>query len=302
MIYRQQAELLIDTLPLVFQDDRIAMKGGTALNLFLHDMPRLSVDIDITYLPLEDRKTAFSNIHSILSKIQKRLQSTLGCEVNSSQKLDGSEKEVKLVVERNGVQIKVEPNFTIRGAVFSPEKRDIGQKCGKEFGKNATVPCLSRADLYGGKICAALDRQHPRDLFDVKIFFETGGFDRDVVAGFLFYLISHNRPFHEVLRPHLKSLQSSYNAEFLGMTETMVALSDLEETRTYLVSSVLSALTEKDRQFLLSVADVKPVWELYPYPKIQEYPSVRWRLQNLKAMNGKKRKIQSDELKNLLKI
>lgn len=302
MIYRQQAELLIDTLPLVFQDDRIAMKGGTALNLFMHDMPRLSVDIDITYLPIEDRKTAFSNIHNILSLIQKRLQSTLGCEVNSSQKLDGSEKEVKLVIERNKVQIKVEPNFTIRGAVFSPEKRDISQKCRKEFGKNATVPCLSRADLYGGKICAALDRQHPRDLFDIKIFFETGGFDQDVVAGFLFYLISHNRPFHEVLNPHLRSLQGSYDSEFLGMTEAGVALSDLEKVRTDLISTLLSVLSQNDRQFLLSIADVNPIWDLYPYPKIQDYPSVRWRLQNLKAMNSKKRKIQSDELKNLMKI
>lgn len=302
MIYRQQVDLLIDALPLVFQDERIAMKGGTALNLFLHDMPRLSVDIDITYLPLDDRKTAFSNMHSILLQIQKRLKYSLGCEVNSSQKLDGSEREAKLVVERDGVQIKVEPNFTIRSSVFLPEKKDISQKCRKEYGKNANVPCLSRADLYGGKICAALDRQHPRDLFDVKIFFETGGFDRDVVAGFLFYLISHNRPFHEVLNPNLKPLQSSFDSEFFGMTETEVTLSDLEKTRTDLISTIHSNFTENDRHFLLSVANVNPIWELYSHPKIQDYPSVRWRLHNLKAMNGKKRQLQSDELKDLMNL
>jgi len=57
-IYRSQVELLLRVLPYVAKEKVFALKGGTAINLFVRDLPRLSVDIDLTYLPFEDRATA----------------------------------------------------------------------------------------------------------------------------------------------------------------------------------------------------------------------------------------------------
>lgn len=56
--YKQQVSLLLSVLPEVAKESCFALHGGTAINLFVRDMPRLSVDIDLTYLPLEDRQSA----------------------------------------------------------------------------------------------------------------------------------------------------------------------------------------------------------------------------------------------------
>ncbi len=64
--YVHQVELLLDVLPHTMKDHRFALKGGTAINLFYREMPRLSVDIDLCYLPIEDRLTSFKNIHESL--------------------------------------------------------------------------------------------------------------------------------------------------------------------------------------------------------------------------------------------
>lgn len=299
MIYKAQVELLLQSLPYVFRDPRIALKGGTALNLFEHDMPRLSVDIDLTYLPIEDRTVTFTEMHGILRGIADDLKRHLGFSVTSSQPLNGV-KEAKLLVANREVEIKIEPNYTIRGAVFAPQRRDLSKKCLNTFGHAVTVPCLSRGDLYGGKICAALDRQHPRDLFDIKIFFETGGFNRDVVDCFLFYLLSHNRPFHEVLSPNRKLLEGEFSSEFSGMTEETVHIEVLEATRERLVKEILAQLTPMDRDFLISIASGAIDWGKFAHPQIQYYPSVRWRLSNLDNMEKRKRALQTNKLEALL--
>ena len=61
--YLKQVDTLIEILPIALADKRMALKGGTAINLFHRDLPRLSLDIDLCYLPLEDRVTTFAHIH-----------------------------------------------------------------------------------------------------------------------------------------------------------------------------------------------------------------------------------------------
>ena len=72
--YRAQVELLIRCLPAVASAPDFAIKGGTAINLFLRNMPRLSVDIDLTYLPISDRDTALAGIRSQLARIADALR------------------------------------------------------------------------------------------------------------------------------------------------------------------------------------------------------------------------------------
>ena len=71
--YRKQVELLLHVLPYVAEVECFALKGGTAINLFHDNMPRLSVDIDLTYIPIEDRKTALAGITAGLGQLQEAL-------------------------------------------------------------------------------------------------------------------------------------------------------------------------------------------------------------------------------------
>ena len=68
--YMRQVELLVRTLPFIARQDVFALKGGTAINLFYRDMPRLSVDIDLTYLPIEDRDATLAGIDEALDRIR----------------------------------------------------------------------------------------------------------------------------------------------------------------------------------------------------------------------------------------
>ena len=68
-IYRRQVALLIRILPLVAQEASFALKGGTAINLFVRDLPRLSVDIDLVYLPVADREMSLAAIRAGLARI-----------------------------------------------------------------------------------------------------------------------------------------------------------------------------------------------------------------------------------------
>ena len=68
--YKKQIRLLLDVLPEIAKESTLALNGGTAINLFLRDMPRLSVDIDLTYIPFDDRPTSFKNISDSVLKFE----------------------------------------------------------------------------------------------------------------------------------------------------------------------------------------------------------------------------------------
>lgn len=294
--FKKQTDLLIDALPYVFKDNRFALKGGSAINLFHRDLPRLSVDIDVCYLPLEDRETSLNNIHRILSSIKISLEYA-GYTVRPSHPFDGMA-EAKLYVSNDGYQIKIEPNYVLRGSLHPPEIKTISKEVVNEFGKEVEITCLSLYDLFGGKICAALDRQHPRDLFDIKILLENEGLTEEIKDSFIFYLLSHNRPPDELLSPIHKNLQFKFENEFTGMARLDVSVQDLENTRSLLVKKIIETLTENDKKFLLSFFSRKPDWTLFPYNDIENYPAVKWKIVNLGNLNDRK---LSDSIKRLEK-
>ena len=75
--YRNQAGLLLQVLPLIQEHDCFALKGGTAMNLFVQNLPRLSVDIDLAYLPLVPRSQALSEIAHALKLLSREIQTAL---------------------------------------------------------------------------------------------------------------------------------------------------------------------------------------------------------------------------------
>jgi len=296
-VYWQQVRLLVRTLPFVARQPVFALKGGTAINLFLHDMPRLSVDIDLAYLPIEDRPTSLQACKHALSEIAEAMRST-SPQHDVLEQL-GREDELRLLVRDAGVQIKVEVSPVLRGAVFPSVPRDIHPFAADTFGF-AHMLILSEPDLYGGKICAALDRQHPRDLFDVMLLLRSGGFSRAVMDAFLVYLISHGRPMAELLRPRPKDLTEAFVNQFQGLTREPVELGQLLQARIELQSEIARQLTDTDKQFLLSVKRDQPDWALHPIAGIDQLPAVQWKLQNVRAMTPQKRLESIDRLEAVL--
>ncbi|MFC5849250.1 nucleotidyl transferase AbiEii/AbiGii toxin family protein [Deinococcus petrolearius] len=283
--YEAQVRLLLRVLPFLGRQTALALKGGTAINLFVQDLPRLSVDIDLAYTGLEGRDEALARIHAALQVLRGQLTG-LGLTVQGTP-LRGTDTWVKLVVGDGAVQIKVEVSPVLRGTVYDAEPRQTTAAVQARFGF-AQVPVLALPDLYAGKLVAALDRQHPRDLFDVRLFLQQGLLGREVVGAFLVYLISHGRPLHEVLRPNLKPLAQEFNTAFVGMTTETVTLADLEEARTALITALHAAFTPADRALLLGVARGEPDWSLLPVPGVAGLPAVRWKLHNIAQMERRK--------------
>lgn len=296
--YRAQVALLVRLLPFLAEEPAFALKGGTAINLFWRDLPRLSVDIDLTYLPVADRETSLGAIDAAL----RRLAATIGAGVPRSQvdirpAEDGYVR--KLGVRADGAQVKIEVTPVLRGVVFAPERRAVSARVEDGFGF-AEANLVSFADLFAGKMVAALDRQHPRDLFDVRDLLAIEGLTRPLMDAFLVYLVSHNRPMAEVLAPNRKPLAEEFGRTFDGMTDEVVTLQTLEQAREDLIASVHSALTGTDRKFLLSLKRGEPDWALVGLPQAAELPAVQWKLRNLDQLGPDRRKALTDRLRMVL--
>ena len=282
-IYRAQVDLLLQVLPHVAKEASFALKGGTAINLFVHDCPRLSVDIDLTWLPLDDRVTALVGINNALQRVKGHVESAIpSCRAALAPQSNGQ--ETKLTCQTQDAQIKVEVNTIIRGSLLPPRMKDVVDKVEDDFGRFVSVNVVSNAELFGGKICAALDRQHPRDLFDVQHMLAREGLTDEIRMGFIAFLLSGNRPIHEMIRPNLRDRRQAFTSQFAGMSLTPFNYADYEETRERLVQEINEGWTDNDRSFLLSFKRGKPAWSLYPYAGLPLMPAVQWKLLNIQKL------------------
>ena len=297
-VYRRQVELLIRCLPEVEKQTCFALKGGTAINLFVRNMPRLSVDIDLVYLPIEPRNQTLLNIENALNNITRDIKrnikgSTITNKINKVH-ID------KLFVEHDGVRIKIEPNIVIRGSVFEVKERPLCERAESEFEVSTASTTLAVAELYGGKIAAALDRQHPRDLFDIKLLLENEGLTDETRKAFVIYLASHSRPMNELLNPNLKNIEQEFYSQFQGMTNIPVELTGLLDTREQLVKLINEGLTDKERHFLMSIKSGVPDWSLMDIQNIEQLPAIQWKLRNIENMDEKKQQEAIEKLKKVL--
>jgi hypothetical protein len=289
--YLDTVRLLIDVAPFVFSADCFALKGGTAINLFLRDMPRLSVDIDLVFTDLEqpDRSAALAAIERELGEIAERLERMLGVKVWPT--TSGSEHESKLFISRGPVLLKVEVNHVFRGAVYPLVTGSLSAQAQTRFSRALSIRMIDPDELYASKLAAALDRQHPRDLFDVMLLLEAGGITPRIRRAFAVYLAGHNRPMQELLSPRPKDIQREFASDFAGMTSSEVTVEQLESVREVLFRELPASLDEAERRFLLSVKRIEPEWEILGLPGIERLPAIQWKLLNLsrlKKSNPKK--------------
>lgn len=299
--YFRQADLLVQVLPFVHAETCFALKGGTAINFFVRDFPRLSVDIDLVYLPVEDRPATLLGIDAALQSIANRVRRALPGSQVREQKSATDKLVVKLVVRgRDEAEIKVEPNTVLRGTLYPVQDRTLVPKATAEFGRSAVMRVVSLPDLYGGKLCAALDRQHPRDLFDVHGLLHNEGLTDEIRQAFIVFLASHDRPMAELLKPNLKDLKQVYADQFSGMTINPVPLSDLENARAQLIERLNAEMTPNEREFLLSMKRMEPRWDLLQIPGLDRLPGPRWKLYNLRKMSPAKRAVAEQILQTRL--
>jgi len=282
-VYQRQVALLVKILPYVAQEECFALKGGTAINLFIREMPRLSVDIDLTYLPVSSRAESLTAIDAAMKRIAQSIRSVLrGAQIIPT--VTNPEKAViKLLIRHDNAQVKIEVTPVLRGCVFDPEVRSVSSSVEDAFGF-AEIRVVSFADLYAGKIVAALDRQHPRDLFDVRDLLAHEGINDNLRRAFIVYLLSHNRPMAEILAPTRKSIEQEFQRGFEGMTAEPVTVEELIAARETLITSIVGQMSEAHRRFLVTFERGEPDWPLLEVPIASELPAVLWRQKNLNTL------------------
>jgi len=296
-VYRRQVALLIRILPLIAEEESFALKGGTAINLFIRNMPRLSVDIDLTYVPVQTRPESLIAIDAALARIIDRINKSIRGAQTTEVRIEGA--CTRFLVRAGGVQTKIEVTPVLRGCVYQPETRSVTQAVEDAFGF-VEMPIVSFADLYAGKLVAALDRQHPRDFFDVRDLLANEGIDDALRRAFAIYLISHDRPMHEVLQVRRKDVSEEFLRGFNGMTVNPVTIEELVAAREALITNIVGKMPSAHRKFLIGFERGQPDWNLLGLPAAAELPAVKWRQLNLDKLSANKRAMLVEELENIL--
>lgn len=290
--YKNQVKLLIDVLPYVAKEECFALKGGTAINLFYNNLPRLSVDIDLTYIGFESRDIACANINNALKRIADDLNAKGYITI-----VQGNNIEKKIICSNQHAKIKIEPNYIIRGYIEKPKTLEVCENVEDEFGY-VQIQVVSKKELYGGKICAALDRQHPRDLFDIKELIERDGINEELVKGFIAMLLSHDKPLHETLNPNIKNQTEIFEKQFQGMTNKKFSYIEHEQTLNNLINIIKEKILPY-KQPLLDFVSLKGDLSDFKINNLEKLPAIKWKIKNLQklqSMNIKKFEEQYNQL------
>lgn len=275
--YKKQVALLIRIMPLVYKIKDFAVHGGTAINLFVKNMPRYSVDIDLTYLPIENREDSFEKINSHLITLKQQIEKAIpGIRVIHKSAI------LKLQCSYVGATVKLEVNGIKRGIIGEVEEKELCDKAKEEFKMSCIARIVPFSLLYGGKIAAALGRQHPRDLFDYK-HMEIESF-ADVKTGLMFYLLGSDKPLIESLQPNPVDQHQALENQFKGMSDVTFDYADFETARQDLIEKTNKNLTDIDREFMLSFESGNPDWEKCCVGDLSVYPAIQWKLQNIQTL------------------
>lgn len=289
--YVRQVALLVNIFPIVSDMSDFALKGGSAINLFYQDLPRLSVDIDLVYLPMEKRDLAIENINKSLEHMKSTLEVN-GFRVN----IVGAMNSRKIYCSNEETTIKIEPNYTIRGTMRPVSLLDVVPKVRNRFGF-AKMNVLAFEELYAGKLCAALDRQHPRDLFDVcKLYEKYSSLPEDLIQCFVVYLLGHNRPVHELLDCEIQDRRETFDGEFVGMTDEQCDYAELQGALLRLKNDLKMRLVPY-KKFISDFLALHADFSDFALPGVQNLPAIQWKMHNLETLrktNNSKFELQAE--------
>lgn len=299
-VFLDTARLLVQVAPVVFESGLFALKGGTAINLFIRELPRLSVDLDLVFVDhTVPRDQALSLINDALKTAEARMQER---GMQTRMVAQPGLGEIKLLVRHGSVEVKIEVNVVMRGTVHPVSDVALCETASDLLMAELELPLVSLPDAYGGKLVAALDRQHPRDLFDVMQLLEHEGITPEIRRTFVIYLASHNRPLHEVLSPKLRDIQQDYERTFVGMTSEPVDLEALLAVREHLVQEMTRILDSAERQFLLSLVSGNLEWDLLGVEHLEGLPGIRWKFNNLERLRAKDKRRFAEQFELLERL
>lgn len=291
--YERQVALLVRILPVLAGERDFALKGGTAINLFVRDFPRLSVDLDLTYLPIQPREEAIRGIEAGLARITDNIMTSIrGAQVAAQRSAEG---HIERLNVQAGAAIKIEVTPVMRGVVYEPALMRVRDAVEEKYGFAETW-VVSQPDLYAGKIVAALDRQHPRDLYDVKLLLENEGVSDDLRQAFIAYLLSSARALNTILAPRRRDLARKYDQEFVGMTADDTPLRTLLDVREKLIAIMVGGMPEEHRRFLISFKRGEPDWSLLGPTHVADLPAIQFRMQKLAALAPERREAELRKL------
>lgn len=287
--YLDRLRMLVQMLPQLDKERRFALKGGTAINLFEHDLPRLSVDIDLAWLPVQDFATDAAAIGESLATLAERLRAPpLKLQVQASATADAGAAH-RLIASRGRTRVQIETTPVMRGTVHPVRRMHVRAAVERDFG-SAEVQVLHFADLYAGKMAAALSRQHPRDLFDIAVLLDGAGVDGELWRTFLVYLTASPNPAAIMLEPsEPHDFKDVFENHFRGMTREPVTAERLLEARSRLLARIPELLDASTQAFLISVEKESPDFNLIGFPEAANLPGVLRKMHNLAGRDAKKR-------------
>ncbi len=285
----EQVRLLGLVAPFVAAETCFALKGGTALNVFWYDLPRLSVDLDLVFLPRLGRRDFLEQCGEALNRIQAGLAETVSGLHVDTKPLPGSSEPGTLFIHREGVSVKVEVNAVHRESLYAPSWRDVSPNAQPVFGPTR-LQLLSFPETCAGKFNAALDRQHPRDLFDVGVILDSEGVGEEVRIAFVVNLLTQSRPFAHTLNPVIREPEAHLLSDLREMTEHVVDVDALVRNLVDLKYDLCDRMPPHHREFLSSFTLGHPDWSLLEVPQVDEMPAVRWRLQQMESLSEYRRR------------
>lgn len=176
---------LADVLKFMESDEllseAIALKGGTAINLTIFDLPRLSVDIDLDYCRSIDREKMLADRDIITDKISKYMNANGYTLSPKSKNYHALDSYVYEYVNCGGVKdnIKIEINYMLRCHVLPVARREVKLPWNEE---KLTVLSVAPLEIFASKTVALLTRTAPRDLYDMYNMVKYGLFDESEEA------------------------------------------------------------------------------------------------------------------------
>jgi predicted nucleotidyltransferase component of viral defense system len=282
--YLDVVRLLVRVAPVVFSVPGFALKGGSAINLFIRDLPRLSVDLDLVFTDhTVDRDQALATISSGVHTIAERAQA-MGLQTHVP--LRQNRDEAKLLIRQGRIEVKIEINQVLRGTLLPVGTVRMTPAARDQLKADLRLPVLAMEELYAGKLVAALDRNHPRDWFDILLLLRNEGLTPSIRRCFVAYLAAHNRPPHEILFGVEKPLTESFEREFSGMTALTVSAADLEQAQARVRYELPRLLDVDERRFLETLVRGDPEWFRLGIVHLARMPAIRWKLANLERLRN----------------
>ena len=283
------------------EQSSFALKGGTAINFFIADLPCLSVDIDLAFIHNYPRNESIHEMQECLTEFSNWIGKKYSNVIIDKKMSSDASHIVRLFIRQNQSMIKIEPSYVMRGILFPVEYKDLNPRIRSEFGVFIDqIPIVSEADLYAGKICAALNRQHPRDLFDIKWLLENRGINQQLMDAFIVYLACDQRPIHELLDPNFKDIRITFEREFAQMTKIVVTLNELYTARDDLLAILKKQMTSQHKKFLCSIKAGNPDYQLLPFDGLDMLPALRWKQMNIARMEINKQLQMLNKLEQVL--